>query len=304
LSEAVKALQNQIDCFIDALRVERALSINTIDAYRQDLFQLCAFLNENDFSCQTEAWSSEPLRRFIVSLHEKGFEIATIARRVACIKTFCQFLLKEQWASSDWGKPLILPKVDIKLPHILTLDEINRLLRACNAQKYKHRDRAIVEILYGTGIRVSELCDLNQHSLNLERELFLIHGKGDKERYVPVGAPALDALNHYLTHERNQLVKLKGLTNKSLFVGDRGQRISRQSIFNKLEKICKIADIKHKVTPHILRHSYATHLLENGADLRVIQELLGHADISTTERYTSVDIKSIKAKFDKWHPRS
>jgi integrase/recombinase XerD len=304
LLKSLKTLHNQIDCFIDSIKVERALSVNTIVAYRDDLYQLSEFLFSNEYECDTEKWTTEPLRKFIIGQHELGFEIATIARRVACLKTFCRFLLKEGWVKGDWGKPLILPKIDIKLPKILTVDEVSRLLRACNAQPYPHRDIAIIEILYGTGIRVSELCDLNQHSLNLEKEMFLIHGKGDKERYVPVGQPALKAIDNFLNIERNRLVKMKGTTNKSLFIGDHGQRLSRQSIFNKLNKIAKIADIKHKVTPHILRHSYATHLLENGADLRVIQELLGHADISTTERYTSVDIKSIKNKFDKWHPRS
>jgi integrase/recombinase XerD len=304
LTEALKTLQNQIDCFIDSLKVERALSFHTIDAYRQDLYQLCEFLHNNQYECKTEAWSTEPLRKFIVSQYEKGFEIATVARRIACIKTFCHFLLNEGWATDDWGKPLILPKIDRKLPNILTISEIENLLRACKSQKYPYRDRAIIEILYGTGIRVSELCKLNTHSLNHEKELFLVHGKGDKDRYVPVGTPALKAIDNYIKLNRGELIQKKGIPHKSLFLGDQGQTLSRQSIFNKLDKLAKTANIKHKVTPHILRHSYATHLLENGADLRVIQELLGHADISTTERYTAVDIKSIKKKFNQWHPRS
>ncbi len=304
MTEALKNLQNQIDCFIDSLKVERALSRHTIDAYRQDLYQLCQFLHDNEHSCKTEEWSTEPLRRFIISQHEQGYEVATVARRIACIKTFCHFLLNEGWIADDWGKPLILPKVDRKLPNILSTMEIENLLRACKSLKYPARDCAIIEILYGTGIRVSELCKLNTHSLNHEKELFLVHGKGNKERYVPVGALALKAIENYLKKERGALNQKKGTPQKALFLGDRGQTLSRQSIFNKLDKLAKIANIKHKVTPHILRHSYATHLLENGADLRVIQELLGHADISTTERYTTVDIKSIKKKFDQWHPRS
>jgi integrase/recombinase XerD len=304
VSDSLKTLQNQIDCFIDSLKVERALSMNTIEAYRGDLYQLASFLHENNYECNTDSWTTEPLRKFVVSLHELGYEIATIARRIACIKSFSHFLLKEGWAKADWGKSLLLPKVDTKLPKILSVEEIKKLLQACNAQSYKYRDKAIVEILYGTGIRISELCVLNQHSLNREKDLFLIHGKGDKERYVPVGGHALEALDQYLKLERHELLKIKGSPSKALFLGDHGLRITRQSIYNKLSKLAKVADIKHKVTPHILRHSYATHLLENGADLRVIQELLGHADISTTERYTSVDIKSIKNKFNKWHPRS
>jgi integrase/recombinase XerD len=304
LVEPLKKLQNQIQCFIDSLKVERALSKHTLEAYHDDLTHLAQFLNQNSHSLNSEQWTTEPLRQFVISQHESEYQIATIARRIACLKTFCQFLLNEGWVKDDWSKALLLPKIANKLPNILPYEEIKSLILACNALKYPNRNRAIVEILYGTGMRVSELCGLTLHSLNRERSLFLVHGKGGKERYIPIGEPALQAVDAYLNTERSELIRIKGKVLKSLFIGDRGQPISRQSIFNKLVKLATTVNIKHKVTPHVLRHSYATHLLENGADLRVIQELLGHSDISTTERYTSVDIKSIKNKFDNWHPRA
>lgn len=295
-------LLDQIESYLNWIRTAKALSENTVEAYQNDLrilLKQCIESGEN-----YESLSLDFLKDFVVSQGELGYEMATVVRRIACLRSFSKYCVSEGWLEENWSEKLESPKIWKSLPDILSKDEIEKLLLACQSFAYPKRELAIVEMLYGLGLRVSELTSMAISNIRYEDRLLFVRGKGDKDRYVPIGECAYDALQNYLKNERALLLKKIGVKQKIVFLGDRGNPLSRQSIYIKLKNISKVAGLSKKVYPHILRHSYATHLLENGADLRVIQELLGHSDISTTERYTSVEISKIRRNFQNWHPRS
>ncbi|MBF0198570.1 MAG: tyrosine recombinase [Planctomycetes bacterium] len=286
------------------MRGARAMSAHTVEAYRSDLYHLEEFLVAKSCSLNLSSWSLDTLRLFIVSQDEAEYGVATLVRRIACLRSFCRYAMAESWLEMDWAEKLDSPKLWKNLPDILSPSEITTLLAACEFSPTPLRDRALVEMLYGLGLRVSELVGLKLSTYREEDRLLQVHGKRDKDRYVPVGDMAHGALMTYIRDERPMAVKRLGHSPKQIFLGERGGVLSRQSIYNILHSLGERAGLEKTVHPHLLRHSYATHLLENGADLRVIQELLGHADISTTERYTRVNMKGLRKAFQGWHPRA
>jgi integrase/recombinase XerD len=221
---------------------------------------------------------------------------------LACLRSFGRYATSQGWLKDNLALDLDAPKLWQQLPEVVSPQGIKNVLQATQQSKLRHRDRAIIEMLYGLGLRVSELTGMTMASLRREEGLLHVKGKGDKERMVPVGDMALDALDAYLKNERPTLIQ-KGGASPKVWLGLRGRPIDRKSVYHILRTLGDQAGIE-KLHPHMLRHSYATHLLENGADLRVIQELLGHADIATTQRYTQVDMSQLKKVFSRAHPRA
>lgn len=298
-----EAYWEQVNAFLSWLRGARSLSPHTVEAYAQDLKQLGQSLLDQNKTTDPNRWTLEDLEQFTLQQRESGYELSTVVRRLACIRTFCRYGIREGWLSNHWADHLNSPKLWNRLPDVLSEQEVEKLLLASTSGKTPCRNKALIEMLYGSGLRVSELVNLRLSHLRSEDRLMLVKGKGDKERYVPIGDHAFASLNIYLKKERPQLLKKGEIHRAEIWLGLRGQALTRQSIYRILRDLGKLAGIQKNVYPHLLRHSYATHLLENGADLRVIQELLGHSDISTTERYTSVNTKSLKDRFRDLHPR-
>ncbi|MBF0244557.1 MAG: tyrosine recombinase [Planctomycetes bacterium] len=304
MSVSPDSLPARAATFLDWLRVEKGLSKHTLDAYRSDLDQLADFIAAEGFPQDPSVWTLEPLRRFIVGQDESGYANNTLIRRLACLRSFCSFAVKEGWLAANLAEKLIGPKMWQMLPGVLSRSEVDCLLEACLSSEFPCRDKALVEVLYGVGLRVSEVVGLRLAWLSREQRLLRVRGKGDKDRTVPIGECALAALEDYLENERALLAARGSGKKVEVFLGARGGALSRQGIYNLLRELGSRAGIAKKLHPHMLRHSYATHLLENGADLRIVQELLGHADVSTTQRYTHLDRGLLREGFMKWHPRS
>ncbi|MEE8359723.1 MAG: site-specific tyrosine recombinase XerD, partial [Candidatus Omnitrophota bacterium] len=227
----------------------------------------------------------------------------SISRKLAAIKTFYKFLVNEKYVKENVAAFLESPKLWKKLPNALNVSEVEKLIAAPDSRNWRGiRDKASLELLYATGMRVSELVGLSVNSVNMDVGFIRCVGKGSKERIIPLGGKAKDALNKYLQRSRTKLAK-KGDPDKSLFLTRLGKRISRQSLWKMVKVYARQSDIKKKITPHTLRHSFATHLLERGADLRIVQELLGHSDISTTQIYTHINKERLKSIHNKYHPR-
>ncbi len=303
-SGAPAVFRQRVAAFLQWLQVERGLGSATLEAYRDDLTELERFLLGASLPLATERWSIEPLRRFIVNESERGLKPATLLRRLACLHGFCGFALREGWAQDDWAEHLVSPKLPLLLPHFLSRGEVEKLLEASAASPQPLRDRALVELLYGTGARAFEVTGLRLSGVDWERGFLKLRGKGDKERLAPIGDPALAALKRYLEEERPLLAARAQGRREEVFLGGYGRPLKRQGLYNMLQRLAATAGLAKKVHPHLLRHSCATHLLENGADLRVIQEILGHADVQTTERYTHVATARLRERFLEWHPRA
>jgi integrase/recombinase XerD len=286
--------------FLDFCRIEKGLAPNTIEAYARDLDKFRSFLGpgrEEGF-CDTEE-----VRRYIDSLYASGLSGRSIARHVTTLRGFFGFLLREGKAASDPTALLPLPKQGTTLPKYLNEEEINRILAAPDpARPNGVRDRAMLEVLYATGVRVSELCSLQVTDLAAEPGVVRVTGKGNKQRMVPIGRPALRAVSDYLASARPAL--LRGRGSGHLFVTARGGRLTRQAFWKLLAAHGKKAGIFRRLSPHVVRHSFATHLLEHGADLRSVQTMLGHADISTTQIYTHVLKSRLRRTLDEHHPRA
>jgi len=240
---------------------------------------------------------------YLNNLQTKGRAVSTISRNLAAIKSFYQYLVRERYLEKDPAAHLESPKLEKKLPKILTIGEVEELLRQPNTfLPTGHRDKAMLELLYATGIRVSELISLNISDINLDMGYIKCYGKGAKERIVPLGSIAAKCVQEYITKGRPKLVRT--YEEPALFVNHHGNRLTRQGFWKIIKKYAQEASINKEITPHTLRHSFATHLLENGADLRSVQEMLGHADISTTQIYTHVTKNRLKEVYDKAHPRA
>lgn len=296
-------MDDQVQDFLHYLIVERSLSKNTLDAYRRDLAQYKKHLIEKE-----ELTSLNDVRRvhivnYLYELKDNGRASTTIARNIASIRSFHQFLLREKETDQDPSVHIETPKSERKLPKILSTTEVEQLLEAPDfSTAFGKRDRAMLEVLYATGLRVSELVDLNIEDVHLTMGFIRTIGKGNKERIVPLGRMARDALQTYLDESRSALLKRK--KSDALFLNHHGERLSRQGFWKILKKLALHSNIVKPLTPHTLRHSFATHLLENGADLRAVQELLGHADISTTQIYTHVTKARLKDIYSTYHPRA
>ncbi|HYF80113.1 MAG TPA: site-specific tyrosine recombinase XerD [Symbiobacteriaceae bacterium] len=288
--------------FINYLSVERGLAVNTLESYGRDLRQYSEFLDTDDESA-LDSVSRTTIVNYLLYLQSQGKATATIARRLAALKAFYQFLVREKRIHDDPTANLESPKLEKRLPKVLSVGEVERLLAQPDAgQAAGVRDRAMLELLYATGIRVSELVSLDVTDVNLEMGYIKCSGKGSKERIVPLGSLAIQSCRDYLGVARPRLVRER--EEQALFVNHHGHRLTRQGFWKIVKKYADDAKIEKEITPHTLRHSFATHLLENGADLRSVQEMLGHADISTTQIYTQVTRGRLKEVYAKAHPRA
>ncbi|MBO8168244.1 MAG: site-specific tyrosine recombinase XerD [Thermoanaerobacteraceae bacterium] len=291
-----------IDEFLHHLAVERGLAENTLSSYYRDLHQFFQWLEEKKVRSVDQAQRNH-IMAYLLNLQKKGRAPATISRHLAALKSFYHFLVREGAVEKDPTANLDAPKLAKKLPQVMTPEEVDKLLAQPDATKPSGlRDRAMLELLYATGLRVSELVALDTSHVNLDLGYVQCMGKGAKERIVPMGSVAAECLDEYLRLGRKKLIKQP--EEKALFVNMHGRRLTRQGFWKILKKYTRAAGITREITPHTLRHSFATHLLENGADLRAVQEMLGHADIATTQIYTHLTRTKIKEVYDKTHPRA
>lgn len=294
-------MDGAVDAFLDYLVIEKGLLPNTIRAYGRDLNALADTLEEQGIT-DPKRIGPDAVELHAVRLSKRGLSATSRARMLSAIRHFHRFLEREGLGSTDAVERLVRPKIGRRMPNVLSLAQVESLLEAPEkGTPLGLRDRAMLELAYGAGLRVSELCGLRVDSLLLDQELVSITGKGGKQRVVPFGRAALRALAAYLDHGRPYL--LRGRVSPFVFINIRGGVISRVGFFKRLKEHARTAGIARKVSPHVLRHSFATHLLEGGADLRLVQELLGHADIATTQVYTHVDTKHILEAHRAFHPR-
>lgn len=277
--------------FLDHLRSERGLSPHTVEAYGRDLTLL------GNAGYDYTRLTRRDLEQFLGDLQAQKYAPSSICRTLVAIKVFYRFLKKEDILSEEVASEFESPKVWQLLPEVLSQEQVDRLLQQpLTEDSLGARDKAILELLYATGLRVSELCSLTVTSIH---EGFVrVKGKGRKERIVPVGRKAIEAVDHYLLHHRNKVD-----SDAPLFISRSGRRLDRIAVWQRIKHYVRKAGIRGSISPHTLRHSFATHLLENGADLRLIQEMLGHEEIGTTDRYTHVTGKRLKAAFRQFHPR-
>ena len=290
-----------VDTFLNYLSVERGLSRNTIVSYQGDLSNYLGFLRNRNIETLSKA-TRDDIINFMLYQKDRGLSANSIARRLAAIKVFYRFLVRERLLKNDVTSLIESPKLWQKIPQTLSLNEVESLLSQPNIRDTQGiRDRAILETLYATGMRASEAVNLKVDGLNLDIGFLRCIGKGSKERVIPLGRKAIVSLKRYLDITRPKLLKRK--ESEFLFLNRFGKKISRQSLWKIIKKYARQARIKKPIRPHILRHSFATHLLERGADLRSVQEMLGHANISTTQIYTHINKERLKTIHRLFHPR-
>lgn len=291
------------DSFINYVTVEKGLAANTIESYSQDLSQFVEFVKAAGVSEITDL-TKQNILEFMASLKEKGKRPTTISRNITTLRNFFKFLVRERMSEIDFSKYLEIPHIYKKLPEVLSITEITNLLNAPDTSAvYGLRDRAMLELLYASGLRVSELLGVESADLNFEMGFLSVVGKGSKERIVPVGTSALEWCRKYLDEGRPKLVTDAEKTSV-MFLNKDGNGMTRQGFWKIIKHYAKVAGIVKKLSPHVIRHSFATHLLENDADLRSVQEMLGHSDISTTQIYTHVSNKTLHEVYRRTHPRS
>ena len=291
------ALSTAIEAFLGELRVERGLSPLTVSAYRRDLAQFAGAAGTR--------WRGdpEPVRDFVNGLRREGRRASTQARKVAAIRSFYAFALREGIAERDVGALLDAPRPGSYLPEVLDPDEVIRILDAPSSEEpIGIRDRAVLELLYACGLRVSELTGLDTDRLDLPGLQVRVIGKGNRERRVPMGEEARERIHRYLAGPRAAWTA--GRPTPAVFVSQRGDRLTRESVWRMVRHWAEVAKVPGRVSPHTFRHSFATHLLEGGADLRVVQTLLGHASISTTQLYTHLTGERLREVYTRAHPRA
>ena len=302
-------LDKHIKSYVFFLKNEKNYSNNTVISYKNDLIQLLNYIKDQKILEveNVQYIDRNIIRKYIVHLKKNNYSARSISRKISTIRSFFKFLLKEGIVKINPTLNLITPKIDKKLPYFLYLQEVNKLIETPPQHTITGiRDRAILELLYGTGIRVGELVNLDIHDLDLYEKTVRIFGKGSKERILPLGNPNLRAVQEYLT-SRN-LFRKDISVNKNdldaLLLNCFGGRLTARSIRRIIIKYMRIAGLNKKISPHVLRHSFATHLLGGGADLRSVQELLGHESLSTTQIYTHITKERLKVIYNKSHPRS
>ena len=294
-------MEQLLDQFLHYLIVEKGLSKNTIDAYSHGLNRFLDSLRKKGIQ-EMPSVSKFDVRAFLLALRKQGLSTKTVVRNLVAIRTFFQFLIQEGILEANPIEELESPKIAKTLPEILTLKEVEQLLEQPNPQTpIGIRDRAMLEVLYATGMRVSELTHLPINQVNLESGYVLVFGKGSKERIVPIGSEAMKWVALYLKAARERLAK--GKESPFLFINRSGRGMSRQQFWKNIKAYGRRAGIRKRITPHLLRHSFASHLLEGGADLRSVQMMLGHVDISTTQIYTHVTGERLKKIHKRYHPR-
>ncbi|MBY0190651.1 site-specific tyrosine recombinase XerD [Bacillus safensis] len=296
-------MNDQLSDFIHFMTVERGLSENTIVSYKRDLQNYLSFLMTHEQLTDISDVTRLHIIHYLKQLKEEGKSSKTSVRHLSSIRSFHQFLLREKVTTDDPSWNIETQKTERTLPKVLSLGEVEKLLDTPNQNTpFDYRDKAMLELLYATGIRVSEMLDLTLADVHLTMGFIRCFGKGRKERIVPIGEAAASAIEEYIEKGRSKLLKKQ--PSDALFLNHHGKKMSRQGFWKNLKKRAIEAGIQKELTPHTLRHSFATHLLENGADLRAVQEMLGHADISTTQIYTHVTKTRLKDVYHKFHPRA
>ena len=286
------------------LQLERGLSVNTLEAYLHDVDLFLRFLKESKQTSGLNVLKLEDLQDFVGFITEMELGPASQARVISGIKAFFRYLVIEKLVETDPTELLQSPQMGMKLPEYLTIDEIELLIAQIDLSSSQgERNKAIIETLYGCGLRVSELINMRVSDLRLKEGIISVTGKGDKQRLVPLGSMAERQITTYLKQIRVHVSPKKG-SEDILFLNIRGSKLSRQMVFLVVKELVQKAGIKKRVSPHTFRHSYATHLVQNGANLRAVQELLGHASITTTEIYTHLNIRDLRKAILKYHPRN
>ncbi|NLX07123.1 MAG: site-specific tyrosine recombinase XerD [Phycisphaerae bacterium] len=300
-SRDVRALARLVEQFLRHLSVERALSPLTLEAYRRDLGRLTGYLSGHGVD-RPEEMTAAVLQSFLGDLTKQGYAPASRARTSAAIRTFLKFLFVSRLITVDPVTLLDSPKPAHRLPRVLSHEQMDRLLSSVDPESRTYlRDRAIVELFYACGLRASELCGLRVSDVDLNVRVLRCFGKGSRERIVPIGEPACRALEAYLTRQRPEMVDDPRVS--GIFVSLRGKPLDRVMVWRIIKRAAAAAGLGDRVSPHTLRHSFASHVLEGGADLRIVQELLGHVDVSTTQIYTHIDRKRLKNIHRRFHPR-
>ena len=295
-------MKEDIDNYKNYLIFERRMAKNTTSSYIRDLMGYQQFLEENRKKTDITKVDKLDIQNYLEYLNKNDYTTTSIARKLTAVKNFHKYLLATNRVKVDEALTIERPKLRKALPNVLTVEEVDLLLNIKTDTPFDYRNKAMLELLYGTGLRITEMLDLKLGDVDFENCIVRCFGKGSKERIVPIGEYIIDSLNNYLEYGRNRLLKNK--TSDFLFLNSRGGRISRFSFFKILKKLLREKGIKKDVSPHSLRHSFATHMLENGADLRSIQELLGHSDIATTRIYTHITNKKVENDYIEYHPRS
>jgi len=293
-------MNKELSEFLAYLRHERNASAHTIAAYERDLRQLAAYLGES--GVRWNKAGNVVLRGFLATLHEKKLKRSTIGRKLAAMRAFYGFAVRKKWLAENPAKVLATPRQEKKVPSFLSEEEAAALLDLpASGKPVDVRDRAVLELLYGTGVRVSELVGTDLEDVHIEERLVRVRGKGKKERLVPFGRKAAEALQDYLRVRAGLVGGRPG--ERAVFVNYRGGRLTPRSVERMVRKAIGRTAVSRRISPHSLRHSFASHLLGRGADLRVIQELLGHASLATTQKYTHVDVRRLLEVYRKSHPR-
>ncbi len=289
-------MEKIIDEFMNYLLIEKKYSNNTIQSYKNDLNRYHIFIKNKQLNDITR----DDIKDYLKYLSNLNLSDRTIARNISSIKSFYKFLLIEKYVTSDPLEFIDAPKIRKSLPNVLSIDEVLQLLDIELTDNFSYRNKAMLELMYATGLRVSELVNLKVHNVDLNMAIVRTFGKGSKERIVPIGDYALDSLKIYINEYRDSMLKRK--YTDYLFLNNHGNRLTRQGFFKIIKKQAQIKNIKTPFSPHTLRHSFATHLLNYGADLRTIQELLGHSSISTTQIYTHISNEKLKQDYMDFHP--
>ncbi|MDD4608195.1 MAG: site-specific tyrosine recombinase XerD [Bacilli bacterium] len=289
-------MEKIIDEFMNYLLIEKKYSNNTIQSYKNDLNRYHIFIKNKQLNDITR----DDIKDYLKYLSNLNLSDRTIARNISSIKSFYKFLLIEKYVTSDPLEFIDAPKIRKSLPNVLSIDEVLQLLDIELTDNFSYRNKAMLELMYATGLRVSELVNLKVHNVDLNMAIVRTFGKGSKERIVPIGDYALDSLKVYINEYRDSMLKRK--YTDYLFLNNHGDKLTRQGFFKIIKKQAQIKNIKTPFSPHTLRHSFATHLLTYGADLRTIQELLGHSSISTTQIYTHVSNEKLKQDYMDFHP--
>jgi integrase/recombinase XerD len=293
---------NIIDKYLIYLRLEKGLSENTSEAYTDDVNKLLDFLTVKNKKLSEIEY--DDLQELMAQLHDTEISARSQARIISGIKSFYRFLMDSGFVQNDPTELLEMPKTGSKLPNVLNINEVNNLIDSIDLSKAEgHRNRAMLEVLYSCGLRVSELITLKYSNIYFDEKFIIVRGKGDKQRLVPISEKAIKDINNYLP-DRNSLKTIKKGFEDTLFLNRRGAGLSRVMVFHIIKEQAVIAGIKKEISPHTLRHSFATHLLEGGANLRAIQMMLGHESITTTEIYTHIDREFLRHEIIEHHPRN
>lgn len=293
-----------LEDYLVFLKIEKGLSLNTVESYERDLLHYISYLNKYSVK-NWEEIDRYLLLSFFNDERQSEKSDNTIIREFSSLRKFHQFLKQEGYTQEDPMLYVQTPKKSETLPKIISMNQVERLLNSPDTTKpLGIRDRAIIEVLYATGLRISELIELTTDEIHLSMKLIQVVGKGNKERLIPIGEMGTYWLDYYMKNARPHLIKKAEKDTAIIFLNAKGSPLSRQGVWKKLKQLSREAGIQYSITPHTLRHSFATHLLENGADLRVVQELLGHSNISTTQIYTHITKHRLKDVYSKYHPRA